>query len=177
MADAAALDRPLRRLVRRASTRRPISWVAARTLHRIDRLVFRLTRGRATFSSWASGLPVVMLTTTGARTGRRQTLPLVGLPDGDRLVVIASNFGQRRNPGWCHNLRAHPRATVTVGGATREVEARELRGRERERCFQLGVDIHPGWIDYRRRASDREIPVIALEPVAPSPERAWPTRS
>jgi len=171
-------DRPsaIRRLVRRASTTRPVAALSARTLHRIDRLVHRLTRGRATFSSWVSGLPVVMLTTTGARTGRRRTVPLVGLPDGDRVVLIASNFGRRHHPAWFHNLRAHPRAAVTVDGTTRAVEARVLTGRERERCFQLGVEIHPGWVDYRKRA-DRRIPVIALEPISPPVEGARPTSS
>ena len=118
-----------------------------------------------------------MLTTTGARTGRQRTLPLVGLADGERLVLIASNFGRRGNPGWYHNLRAQPRATVTAGGVTRAVMARELTGAERERGFQLGVAIHPGWADYRRRASNRSIPVIGLYPVAPPEERAWPTSS
>lgn len=167
----------VRRLVRRASTTRPLASVSARTLHRLDRLAYRVTGERGTFSSWATGLPVVMLTTTGARTGRRRVAPVVGLADGERVVVIASNFGQRRHPAWYHNLRADPRAAVTVGGVTRAVEARELTGAERERCFQLGVDIHPGWADYRRRASNRRIPVLALQPVAPTVEGAWPTRS
>lgn len=61
-----------------------------------------------------------MLTTTGARTGQPRTLPVLGLPDGDRFVVIASNFGQRHNPAWYHNLRAHPQATVTANGVTHE---------------------------------------------------------
>lgn len=63
----------LRRLVRLASTSRPLAWLSARVLHRIDRVVHRATRGRSTFSGWASGLPVVFLTTTGARTGLQRT--------------------------------------------------------------------------------------------------------
>jgi deazaflavin-dependent oxidoreductase (nitroreductase family) len=155
----------LRRLVRRASATAPASWLLARTLHHVDRLVYRVTGGSSTFSSWVSGLPVVMLTTTGARSGRRRTIPVLGLPDGDGLVVIASNFGQRHHPAWYHNLRAHPRASVTVRGVTREVEAHELTGEEWERCFQRGVEIHPGWVRYRRRAANRRIPVIMLDPV------------
>ncbi len=92
------------RWVRRAAASRLLSWLSARTLHHVDRLVHRLTSGRITFSSWVSGLPVVMLTTTGARTGTRRTAPLLGIRDGEAVVVIASNFGQLCNPGWYYNL-------------------------------------------------------------------------
>jgi deazaflavin-dependent oxidoreductase (nitroreductase family) len=155
---------PLRRLVRVTAAWPPVSWFYARTLHHIDRLVYRGTRGRATFASWVAGLPIVMLTTTGAKSGRRNTLPLVGLPDGDRLVVIASNYGQYRNPAWYYNLRANPRATVEFEGVTREMVARELDGEERERHYNHGIEIYPGWTQYRERASHRRIPVMELTP-------------
>jgi deazaflavin-dependent oxidoreductase (nitroreductase family) len=154
-----------RRSVRVSAAWPPLSWFYARTLHHIDRAVYRVTRGRATFASWMAGLPIVMLTTTGAKSGRRHTLPLVALPEGDRLVVIASNYGQRRNPSWYHNLRADPRATIAFEGVTREVAARELEGEERERHYARGIEIYPGWTEYRKRASHRRIPVMELTPV------------
>jgi deazaflavin-dependent oxidoreductase (nitroreductase family) len=153
----------LRRFVRWSAALRPISWFYARTLHHIDRVVYRATRGRATFTSWSSGLPVVMLTTTGAKSGREQTLPLLGIPNGDALVVIASNYGQRKNPGWYHNLRARPRARIAFEGRQREMVARELEGAERERWYERGIEIYPGWTEYRKRAP-RRIPVIELRP-------------
>jgi deazaflavin-dependent oxidoreductase (nitroreductase family) len=156
---------PLRRFVRVSAGWAPISWFYARTLHHIDRAVFGLTRGRVTFASWVAGLPIVMLTTTGAKSGRRHTLPLVALPEGDRLMIIASNYGQRRNPSWYHNLRAHPAATIVFEGAERQVTARELDGGERERHYARGIEIYPGWKQYRKRASHRQIPVIELTPV------------
>jgi deazaflavin-dependent oxidoreductase (nitroreductase family) len=140
---------PFRRMVRVTAAWRPMSWFYARTLHHIDRVVYRLTRGRATFASWVAGLPIVMLTTTGAKSGRRHTLPLVALPEGDRLVVIASNYGQYRNPSWYHNLRANPQATIVFEGVTREVVARELEGEERERHYVRGIATYPGWRQYR----------------------------
>jgi deazaflavin-dependent oxidoreductase (nitroreductase family) len=156
-----------RRLMRMSGAVPPISWVYARTLHHLDRLVYRLTGGRRTFVSLVTGLPIVMLTTTGARTGQRRTLPLVALPDGERMVIIASNYGQRRNPSWYHNLRANPRATITFDGTTREVIARELEGEERDREYARGISIYPGWTQYRRRTEDhRRIPVIELRPIA-----------
>ncbi|MGH2762008.1 MAG: nitroreductase family deazaflavin-dependent oxidoreductase [Thermoleophilaceae bacterium] len=154
-----------RRIARVTAAWRPMSWLYARTLHHIDRVVYRLTRGRATFASWVAGLPIVMLTTTGAKSGRRHTLPLVALPEGDRLVIIASNYGQDRNPAWYHNLRAYPRATIVFEGVAREVTARELEGEERERHYTRGIETYPGWTRYRKRASHRQIPVMELTPV------------
>jgi deazaflavin-dependent oxidoreductase (nitroreductase family) len=107
-----------------------------------------------------------MLTTVGAKTGQRRTLPVLGLPDGERIVLIASNYGQRRNPSWYYNLRKNPRASVSVEGVTYEVEARELTGEERERYFQQGVEMYPGFAVYRRRAAGRRIPVIKLDPTS-----------
>jgi deazaflavin-dependent oxidoreductase (nitroreductase family) len=156
---------PFRRVVRVTAAWRPVSWFHARTLHHIDRVVYRLTRGRATFVSWVAGLPIVMLTTTGAKSGRRQTCPLVALPDGDRVVVIASNYGHERNPAWYHNLRANPRATIALKGVTREVVARELDGEERASQYERGIEIYPGWTAYRKRAAHRRIPVLELAPV------------
>lgn len=154
-----------RRMMRLSGAVPPISWLYARTLHHLDRVVYKLTRGRATFVSLVTGLPIVMLTTTGAKTGRRHTLPLVALPDGDRLVIIASNYGQQRNPAWYYNLRADPRVTITFAGATRPMAARELEGEERERQYARGIDIYPGWTQYRKRAH-RRIPVIELTPAS-----------
>jgi deazaflavin-dependent oxidoreductase (nitroreductase family) len=131
----------------------------------LDRIVYRLTRGRTTASSWLAGVEIAMLVTTGARTGKARTLPVLGLVDGDGMILIASNFGRRRNPGWYYNLRANPRATVVVHGVSREVAARELSGDERERGFRRGEEIFPGFTHYRRWAWNRQIPVFRLEPL------------
>jgi deazaflavin-dependent oxidoreductase (nitroreductase family) len=156
----------LRRVVRQTVATRPGAWVCARLLHRIDHVVFRASRGRTTFSTVTSGLPVVMLTTTGARTGQPRTMPVLAFQDGGRMVVIASNYGQRHNPAWYYNLRADGHADVRVGSRSVAMTARELAGAERERYFQRGLDIYPGWAQYRRRASHRDIPVIMLEPTS-----------
>ena len=152
----------LKRGVRRSAAWPPLTWFYARTLHLIDRAFFRVTRGRATFTSWLAGLPVAWLTTTGAKSGVERTCPVVAIPAGDgKVVVIASNYGQRHNPSWYHNLRAHPRARVLFDGETRDMVARELDGEERERWYERGIEIYPGWIQYRKRAP-RRIPVIEL---------------
>ena len=131
-----------------------------------DRFVYRLTRGRATLSSWLAGVEIMMLTTTGARTGLVRTLPVLSLPDGDGMIVIASNFGRRHHPAWYYNLRSNPRATVVFEGERRELTARELSGAERNAAYARGEDIYPGFIHYTRWAGDRVIPVLRLEPRA-----------
>jgi deazaflavin-dependent oxidoreductase (nitroreductase family) len=137
------------------------------TLHHLDRITFRLTRGRATFVSWITGMPIVFLTTTGRRSGRPRTLPLVAIPDGDLLVVIASNYGQRHHPAWYHNLKANPRVTAELDGVAREMTARELEGEERDIWYERGIEIYPGWISYRRRTgAHRLILVIELRPTS-----------
>jgi deazaflavin-dependent oxidoreductase (nitroreductase family) len=150
---------------RRAATSGPGSWLFARLAHRIDLPVYRLTRGRHTFSSLLSGLPVVMLTTTGARTGQPRTVPVLGLPTPDGLAVIASNFGQRRHPGWYHNLRAHPEGWVAVDGRSRRFRAVEADGDRRQRIWDEALRVYPGWSQYERRSSNRRIAVFVLEPV------------
>jgi deazaflavin-dependent oxidoreductase (nitroreductase family) len=153
----------LRRIVRRSAGWRPLSWLYARTLHLIDRAVFRITRGRATFTSWLADLPVAWLTTTGAKSGAQRTSPVLAIPGEDgKLVVIASNYGQRNNPSWYHNLRANPRATILFDGVRRDMTARELDGEERAHWYKRGIEIYPGWVQYRKRAAHRRIPVIEL---------------
>jgi deazaflavin-dependent oxidoreductase (nitroreductase family) len=157
---------PFRGLVQQAAAIVPMSLVPARTLPRIDRAFYRLSRGRTTFSAWVSGLPIVMLTTTGARTGQQRTLPVLGLPDGDHLVVIASNYGRSGNPGWYHNLLADPRAVVSWRGSVVKMRAHELKGEERQLYIDRGLEAYPWWEQYHRRAAPRQIPVIMLEPVS-----------
>jgi deazaflavin-dependent oxidoreductase (nitroreductase family) len=152
-----------RRTMRLSAALRPMSWFYARTLHHLDRFVYRLSLGRSTFSSLIAGVPVVMLTTTGAKTGHARRLPVLGIPHDDSVVVIASNYGQYRNPAWYHNLRANPRATIVFEGVRREVVAHEIIG-AREHWYARGMEIYPGWRQYRERAAHRRIPIIELKP-------------
>lgn len=159
----------LKRAIRRSAGWKPLSLFYSRTLHGIDRAVFRLSRGRTTFTAWLAGLPVAWLTTTGAKSGAERTSPVLAIPAGEgRFVVIASNYGQRHNPAWYHNLRAHPHARVLFDGERLEMVARELDGEERERWYRQGIEIYPGWVQYRKRAS-RKIPVLELSRAGDAP--------
>jgi deazaflavin-dependent oxidoreductase (nitroreductase family) len=153
--------------MRRLAASGPGSWLFARVLHHVDRPVFRLTRGRATLGSLVSGLPVVMLTTTGARTGKPRTVPVLGLPTADGLAVIASNWGRKRPPAWDANLRAAPSASIAIGRHRRRVRAVEAEGERRERIWREGLEIYPGWSQYATRASGRRFRIFVLEEVTP----------
>lgn len=108
------------------------------------------------------GWPVLLLTTTGAKSGRLLTSPVVYLPDGDRLLVFASKGGAPTNPAWYHNLVANPTVTVEVGAETYQATAKVLTGEERDRLYQKQVEAIPVFGEYQQKSS-RVIPVIALE--------------
>src|SRR4051794_40027741 len=157
---------PVRRAVRWFATTGVGDWLFANVLRRLDGPVYRLTSGRHTAASLLSGLPVVHLTTTGARSGRPRTVPVLGVPTPGGLAVFASNFGRSRQPGWYHNLRAHPGATVTVRGQARQVRAVEAAGAVRAEAWHRGLQVFPGWAAYQNRAGGRDIAVFLLVPAA-----------
>jgi deazaflavin-dependent oxidoreductase (nitroreductase family) len=111
---------------------------------------------------------LLLLTTVGARTGARHTTPLGYLPDGGRLLIIASAGGAPNHPAWYHNLLANPRVTVEDGVFTYEADAVVLEGEERERLFARAVEADQGWAAYQAKAS-RLLPVIALNPIFAGP--------
>lgn len=152
------------RWLRRLGASAPGSRVFALVLHHLDRPVHRLTRGRHDLTTLLTGLPVVMLTTTGAQTGRARTVPLVGLPMNGDIVVIASNFGQHRHPAWYYNLRANPDAELVIDGRRRKVHASEVEGQRRAEIWQRALRVYPGYTQYERRAAHRHIRVLVLEP-------------
>jgi F420H(2)-dependent quinone reductase len=123
--------------------------------------LYQRTGGR--IGGMVRGAPVLLLTTTGRKSGQLWTVPLVYRTDGDRLVVVASNGGAARHPAWWLNLRTHPHTTVQVGRERRAVSASEATGAERDRLWELMVDLHAGYADYQRKTR-RRIPVVVLEP-------------
>jgi deazaflavin-dependent oxidoreductase (nitroreductase family) len=159
-------SRLFHRLVRRTAATRPMARIYGVIQEPVDRLVYRLTGGATTASSWLAGVEIAMLTTTGAKTGLPRTLPVLGVPDGDDTVLIASNFGRPRHPSWYHNLRANPHATIVVNGLSREVVAEELSGPDRVRGYRRGEEIFPTFTLYRRWAPSRQIPVLRLKPLS-----------
>lgn len=104
---------------------------------------------------------LLLLTTTGARTGLRRTTPVMFQRDGDRLLVIASNMGAAAHPDWYLNLVAHPDVTVEVGDETYAAVATPTTGEDRERAWSAIKEANPFFKDHEAKAQ-REIPVVAL---------------
>ncbi len=145
-----------------------IPWVPApRTLKRISRLhtwVYRKTRGF--LGGRMDGLDMLLLTTTGRRSGIARTQPLPYFVDGDRHLLIASYGGGARNPDWFHNLVAEPNVTLQVKGTRLEGQARPAAGAEREALWRDITREHPRYLAYQA-TTQREIPVVIVEPRAP----------
>jgi deazaflavin-dependent oxidoreductase (nitroreductase family) len=154
---------PARRALRRLAASGPGARAFAPLLHRLDRPVYRLTGGRATVGSLVAGLPVALLTTTGARSGQPRTVPLLLLPTSEGFAVIASNWGRPGPPAWERNLRADPAATMSFLGARTPVRAVEADGERRARIWREALEVYPGFAAYARRAGARRIGVYVLE--------------
>jgi len=131
---------------------------------KLHRLALRASRGR--IGSRSGAFRVLLLETIGRKSGQRRTVGLSHLEKGGRYYVVASYAGEDRDPAWARNLRAHPEATVTVGGRRLRAVGRELEGEEREAMFRRFVEKDASYAEYRQRTT-REIPVFELRPVEP----------
>ncbi|GAC1653258.1 MAG: nitroreductase family deazaflavin-dependent oxidoreductase [Candidatus Dormibacteraceae bacterium] len=123
----------------------------------------RANEGRPTSGPFL-GRPVLILTTTGARTGEQRETPLVYFGEGDELQIIASQGGAPSHPAWYHNLVANPKVTVEVNGDRYEAEAVVPTGAEREHRYAAQAQVMPTFAEYQTKTS-REIPVVVLKRV------------
>jgi F420H(2)-dependent quinone reductase len=137
--------------------------IAVRWMTGVNTAAYRLSNGRVA-AHVPGGAPICLLTTTGRRSGRRRTVPLLYLPYGDdRIVVVASHGGMSRHPAWYLNLLADPRATVDAGAGRRSMTARAAGDAERSALWPALTALYPNFDAYQRR-TDRIIPVLILAP-------------
>ncbi len=125
-------------------------------------MVWLYRRSGGKIAGTMRGAPVLLITTTGRRSGQPWTTPVIYQPDGDGWVVIASNGGNAKHPGWWLNLRKHPDATIEIGRDTHPVTARATEGDDRERLWQKMVGVYAGYDAYTKKTT-RRIPVVKLE--------------
>ncbi len=159
---------PFFTLMQRLAASRPGAWFYARTLHHLDKLILKLSGGRVTLTSLVAGLPVVMVTTTGAKSGRRRILPLLCIRDQHdptTFALIASNWGQRHHPAWYFNLKASPRATCAIAGQVGTYVAHEAGGEEYERFWRYAAETYLGYPLYKQRVGGRSIPILVMTPL------------
>ena len=127
----------------------------------------RAGNGRLTDGPFA-GRQVLVLTTTGAKSGEKRETPLVYSRDGDDIVIIASMGGAPNHPAWYHNIVADPRVTIEVGGAPIEATAWIAQGPERRRLYDQHAELHESFNEYEAKTGGRVIQVILLRRVAAS---------
>ena len=161
-------ETPLTSLTKKLAASNFGIWFFAPLLHHLDAAVLGLTGGRRTLSGLVTGVPTVVVTTTGARTGKSRTLTLLRVPDETNprvFAVIATNWARPRLPGWYLNLKANPRAVCSIDGRTGTYTAHEAGGAEYDRFWKGAVAIFPGYLGYKRRLADRRhIPIMVMQP-------------
>jgi deazaflavin-dependent oxidoreductase (nitroreductase family) len=129
---------------------------------RLDPVLLRASGGRL---STIAVYPVLTLTARGARSGVPRSTPLVYFTDGDRVVLMASNYGGARHPAWCHNVRANPDVTLSADGHEGRYLGREVTGEERRRLWELAKQMARNYGQYEQMTGGREIPVFVFTPV------------
>ena len=163
MIEISANPSRFQRAMQRVPASRPGAWLFARTGHHLDRALKAASRGRTTLGN-VIGTPEAFVTTTGAKSGKPRTMPLIITPDGPNLILVASNWGQRHNPGWYYNVLKNPAVTVEYRGQQGRYSAREITDLiEYNSLWERAAALYSGYPKYARRAQ-RRIPLILLEP-------------
>jgi deazaflavin-dependent oxidoreductase (nitroreductase family) len=142
---------------------RGVQWYLRHISPRVDPMLIRLTRGRV--SSMGAWPRCILLTHTGARSGIERTTPLIYFTDGDRVILIASNYGATRHPAWYHNVIANPTVTLCRGGFEGRFVGQEVTGAEYDRLWGLATQWNPGYRRYEASSGDRRIPLLACAPI------------
>jgi deazaflavin-dependent oxidoreductase (nitroreductase family) len=135
-------------------------WFLRNISPRVDPMLIRLTHGRITSTGpWPR---FVLLTHTGAKSGIERTTPLLYFTDGDRVILIASNYGGSRHPAWYHNVKVNSAVTLYAGGFEGRFLGEEVTGAERDRLWSTAKQWLPGYDTYQSAAGDRPIPILAF---------------
>ena len=135
--------------------------ILMKTIGKIHRGLYRLSGGK--IGGRLGGNAMLLLTTTGRKTGKSRTTPLLYLQDAENMVVVASNGGNARHPAWWFNIDAHASATVQVGKETKRVRAETANDEERGRLWPLLLEAYAGYQDYEDE-TERTIPLVILRP-------------
>src|SRR5690349_6139561 len=144
----------------------PGAWFFSKTLVPMDRVCNKVTKGRTSVPEILAGLPVLFVTTTGRKSGKPRTTPLISVPIGDDLSLIGTNFGQTDTPSWVFNLEADPTATARYREAEVDVTTRPATDEERRMIWKTASTVYPGYDKYQERITGRDIRIFVMEVVA-----------
>jgi F420H(2)-dependent quinone reductase len=139
-------------------------WTAFNKLAAFNRVIYRASGGRLGNKLPGTDAPVILVHTTGAKSGKKRVQPLIGLDDEGRWVIVASKGGTDKHPAWYHNLRANPETEIEVGRKRIPVKARVVEESERAELWPKLVEIYPPYEEYQEFAGERRIPVLSLDP-------------
>lgn len=144
-----------------AARQRPVTWFLVNVGNKIDPYLMRATGGRvkSTFNA-----PTVLLTHTGAKSGKKRRTPLAYFTEHDNVVLIASRGGHHDHPAWYHNVTANPEVELWTKGGGGRYRAKEAKGKQRQQLWDLATGFYPGFAKYQERAGERQIPVIVCAP-------------
>jgi deazaflavin-dependent oxidoreductase (nitroreductase family) len=154
------VDNFAKRVVGQFAFSRAGQWFLRNISPRVDPMLIRRTRGR--LSSIGPWPRFVLLTHSGAKSGIQRTTPLLYFTEGDRVILIASNYGGSRHPSWYHNVKANPTVTLRAGDFEGRFVAEEVTGGERDRLWSTVKQLVPGYNTYESSAGARQIPLLAF---------------
>ncbi len=136
--------------------------VVIKIMSALNTWAYRVTSGKIG-GKFLRGAPVMLMTTTGCKSGKPRTAPLIYLEDGDDLVIVASKGGMSRHPAWYRNLEQNPDVEVEIGSERRKMRARRVSDEEKAEFWPKLTQIYRDYDDYQAR-TDRNIPVVVLSP-------------
>ena len=159
------LPRPnlVQRSVQAFASTRGGAWLVSKILAPMYRVASRLTRGRTSVPRLLAALPVLLVTTTGRKSGQARETHLIAVPIGDTLALLGTNFGQANTPAWVLNLEADPRASVTHHGITQPVVARPATEDERTEVLANSAGVYGGYLKYQQRITGRRLRIFVLD--------------
>ena len=153
----------LKRVFGKVGMSQGVQWYLRHISPRVDPTLMRLTGGRVTsMGAWPR---CVLLTHRGAKSGTERSTPLIYFTDGDRVVLVASNYGGTHHPAWYHNVKANPTVTLSGAGFEGRFVGQEATGAERDRLWALAKQWNPGYNQYEASAGDRTIPLLMCTPI------------
>ncbi len=136
---------------------------ALKALFKAHTLIYEASDGR--IGAHGGGVPMLLLSVTGRKSGKKHSTPLVYFQDGESYVVVGSDGAAKRDPQWWKNLKVDPMGEIRVGRNKFPVKATLATGPERERLWEIGKTVNPRWAKYQTR-TERELPVVVLTPVS-----------
>jgi deazaflavin-dependent oxidoreductase (nitroreductase family) len=155
----------LQRLIHSIFSSRVVVVFLPHVMHRLDGIFLKLSGKRFSLTSHIAGLPLLTITTTGAKSGLPRTIPLLYIRDpqnAQQFALIASNWGQKGNPAWYYNLKAHPSAECVIEGKSARYVAHEIDGAEYTRFWDYALATYRGYALYVQTAGERYIPILLM---------------